>query len=73
MACNCRDSSGDEYIYELTDGIIGDNYPVPDRMLIHIEKIVHNYLMKELCQNKKFESTRCKQFTMYNTTNRKKE
>lgn len=46
----------DEYIYELTDGIIGDNYPVPDRMLIHIEKIVHNYLMKELCQNKKFES-----------------
>ena len=25
-------------------------------MLIHIEKIVHNYLMKELCQNKEFEN-----------------
>lgn len=46
----------DEYIFELTDGIIGDNYPVPDKMLLHIEKIVHNYLIKELCQNKKFDT-----------------
>lgn len=46
----------DKFIFELTDGIIGDNYPVPDRMLIHIEKIVHDYLMKELCQNKKYDS-----------------
>ena len=29
----------DEWIFELADGIIGDNYPVPDRMLVHIEKI----------------------------------
>ena len=38
----------DEFIYELTDAIIGDNYPYPDRMLPHIEKIVHNYLVKEM-------------------------
>ena len=50
------DFNEDNFIFELTDGIIGDNYPFPDRMLIHIEKIVHNYLMKELCQNKSFES-----------------
>ena len=40
--------NGDEYIYELTDAIIGDNYPCPDRMLPHIEKIVHDYLVKEM-------------------------
>lgn len=42
----------DSWIFELTDSIIGDNYPVPDRMLIHIEKIVHEYLVSELCYNK---------------------
>ena len=45
----------DEWIFELTDGIIGDNYPVPDRMLIHIEKIVKRYLLKELCGNTQSE------------------
>ncbi|MCR1954077.1 aspartate 4-decarboxylase [Clostridioides mangenotii] len=38
----------DDFIYELADGIIGDNYPLPDRMLPHIEKIVHDYLVKEM-------------------------
>lgn len=38
----------DDWVYELADGIIGDNYPVPDRMLIHIEKVVHDYLSQEL-------------------------
>ncbi|WP_411679510.1 aspartate 4-decarboxylase [Clostridium thailandense] len=42
----------DEWVHELADGIIGDNYPVPDRMLIHIEKIVHDYLVQEMCYNK---------------------
>lgn len=46
----------DEWIFELADGIIGDNYPVPDKMLIHIEKIVNKYLLKELCGDTKFES-----------------
>lgn len=44
--------NADDFIFELTDAIIGDNYPVPDRMLIHIEKIVHEYLVQELCYNK---------------------
>ena len=39
---------GDEFVHELADGIIGDNYPVPDRMLPHLEKIVHNYLVQEM-------------------------
>jgi aspartate 4-decarboxylase len=39
----------DTFIHELTDAITGDNYPVPDRMLVCIEKIVHNYLIQEMC------------------------
>lgn len=39
----------DDFLYELCDAIIGDNYPYPDRMLPHIESIVHDYLLKELC------------------------
>ncbi|MGL5311761.1 MAG: aspartate 4-decarboxylase [Peptostreptococcaceae bacterium] len=39
---------GDAFVHELADGIIGDNYPVPDRMLPHLEKIVHNYLVQEM-------------------------
>ena len=31
----------DEWIFELADRIIGDNYPVPDRMLVNIEKLVN--------------------------------
>ena len=48
----------DDFLYELCDAIIGDNYPYPDRMLPHIESIVHDYLLKELCYlppSKKFK------------------
>lgn len=38
----------DDFLHELTDAIIGDNYPFPDRMLIHIEKIVKEYLKREM-------------------------
>ena len=38
----------DAWVFELVDAIIGDNYPVPDRMLVHIEKIVREYLIKEM-------------------------
>jgi aspartate 4-decarboxylase len=31
----------DAFVHELVDSIIGDNYPVPDRMLVHNERIVH--------------------------------
>jgi len=42
----------DAWIHELTDSIIGDNYPVPDRMLVHVEQVVHDYLMKEMCDGR---------------------
>lgn len=40
--------NADSFLHELTDAIIGDNYPFPDRMLIHIEKIVKEYLKSEM-------------------------
>lgn len=46
---NVKGFNSDDWIYELADGIIGDNYPLPDRMLTHIEKVVHDYLIQELC------------------------
>src|SRR5215469_15347518 len=39
----------DAFIHELVDSIIGDNYPVPDRMLVHNERIAHEYLMWAMC------------------------
>lgn len=39
----------DAFVHELTDSIIGDNYPVPDRALVHNEAIVHEYLMWAMC------------------------
>ena len=38
----------DEWVFALADGIIGDNYPVPDRMLKGIEEVVTYYLVKEM-------------------------
>ena len=34
-----------------SDSIIGDHYPVPDRMLVHNEQIVHEYLEWAMCGN----------------------
>jgi aspartate 4-decarboxylase len=39
----------DKFVHELVDSIIGDNYPVPDRMLVHNEQIVHEYLEWAMC------------------------
>src|SRR4051812_29959535 len=39
----------DTFVHELVDSIIGDNYPVPDRMLVHNEQITHEYLMWAMC------------------------
>ncbi len=39
----------DKFVHELVDSIIGDNYPVPDRMLVHNEQIVHEYLQWAMC------------------------
>ncbi|MFD7655588.1 bifunctional aspartate transaminase/aspartate 4-decarboxylase [Actinosynnema sp. NPDC059797] len=38
----------DAWVHELTDGITGDNYPVPDRILPHVEQVVRAYLHQEL-------------------------
>src|SRR5881394_14461 len=40
------------FAYELAQGIIGDMYPVPDRMLRCCERIVHEYLDREMCDNR---------------------
>jgi aspartate 4-decarboxylase len=39
----------DAFAHELAEGIIGDMYPVPDRMLRCTERIVHEFLMQEMC------------------------
>lgn len=36
----------DMFVHELTDAIVGDSYPEPDRMLVHCEAIVRRYLEK---------------------------
>ena len=39
----------DDFVHELVDSILGDNYPVPDRMLVHNERIVREYLQWAMC------------------------
>jgi len=38
----------DDFILEMTDAILGDHYPMPDRMLTICERIVHKYLEREM-------------------------
>lgn len=38
----------DAFVWELTDSVIGDHYPAPDRMLHHAEDVVRRYLVREL-------------------------
>jgi aspartate 4-decarboxylase len=40
----------DAFVYELTDGIVGDHYPGPDRILAHAERILREYLADELLE-----------------------
>ena len=42
----------DAFVHELSDAIIGDNYPVPDRMLRHAEVVVRKYLDQEMCDRR---------------------
>ncbi|HEY2994525.1 MAG TPA: aspartate 4-decarboxylase [Methylomirabilota bacterium] len=49
FAVKTFDFEPDAFVHELVDSIIGDNYPVPDRMLVHNERIVHEYLMWAMC------------------------
>jgi aspartate 4-decarboxylase len=47
----------DKFVHELVDSIIGDHYPVPDRMLVHNERIVHEYLEWAMCGDPRPEGT----------------
>ena len=40
----------DDFVYELTDGILGDHYPGPDRIGVHVEQILREYLADELLE-----------------------
>ncbi|TMA77861.1 MAG: bifunctional aspartate transaminase/aspartate 4-decarboxylase [Deltaproteobacteria bacterium] len=42
----------DTFVHELAEGIIGCMYPVPSRMLVCTERIVHEYLAREMCDGK---------------------
>jgi aspartate 4-decarboxylase len=39
----------DAWVREMVEAIIGFNYPVPDRMLKHLEAVVHDFLVQEMC------------------------
>lgn len=45
---NELDIDEDDLVKELVDGAIGNNYPVPSRCLVNIEKILNAFLEKEL-------------------------
>jgi aspartate 4-decarboxylase len=42
----------DTFVHELAEGIIGCMYPVPDRMLRCTERIVHEFLVQEMCNGR---------------------
>jgi aspartate 4-decarboxylase len=41
----------DLFVNEMVDAILGDHYPVPDRMLMCAEEVVRRYLNLEMCDN----------------------
>ena len=49
LGLNVRD-----FLYEMCEGILGINYPVPPRMLINSEKIVEQYLRREMIGGRPF-------------------
>ena len=42
----------DELVHEWAESVIGDQYPVPDRILKYTEVAVRDYLNHELCDNR---------------------
>jgi len=42
----------DTFVFELAEGVIGCMYPVPDRMLRCTERIVHEFLAREMCDGR---------------------
>ena len=39
----------DELVHEWTESIVGDQYPMPDRILKYTEILVQDYLNQEMC------------------------
>ncbi len=35
----------DDWVHEITRGVLGDGYPDPNRMLVHIERVVERYFV----------------------------
>lgn len=48
----------DDLVHEFVEGIIGCQYPEPPRMLHYCERIVHSYLLQEMCGGKPPRSAR---------------
>ena len=48
---------GDDFIGEMVDGILGDHYPTPDRILKNTEEIVRAYLDMTMCDSQPPEGT----------------
>lgn len=42
----------DTLVYEWAEGVIGDQYPVPDRILHFTELLVQDYLSQEMCDSR---------------------
>jgi aspartate 4-decarboxylase len=38
----------DAFVHELADAMIGDNYPVPDRFLVHAERVTRAFIEKTM-------------------------
>ena len=49
--------SPDDLVHEWAEGIIGDQYPVPDRILKYTEVLVQDYLAQEMCDKKPPQGT----------------
>ncbi len=49
--------NGDEMVKEMADGAIGNNYPVPSRSLVNVEKVLSKYLQENLYNGVDLEST----------------
>ena len=48
FVCDEMKLDSDDFIQEMTDAMLGDHYPEPDRILKNVEKIIQKYLDQEM-------------------------
>ncbi len=48
---------GDSFVGEMADAILGDHYPMPDRVLKNTEKVVQAYIKEAMCNGEPPEGT----------------